>query len=592
MRYTFVIIFFMFGSVLFAQNEDIAKEYFNNGEFEKALISYQRLLEEKPNNQDYFFKIIEIHHQLEHYDIVRTLILESITKNKNPQYLVELGYNYQLVKDSINAEEYYNLAITKIEENPAYTYYVARRFETHALIDYAALAYEKGMALNPKLNYHIQLARIYGEQGAVEKMFNSYITYLDTNKSYSAFIQRSISEYITDDSSNENNIKFKRVLLKKLQTEPSILWNQLLSWLYVQQKDYDKAFTQEKAIYKREQLTLQGILDLSELTLNENQEEIAHEILDYIIENAINPETIVKAQKEKIELELKHATKSDYKAINGKYRNLLDLYGRVPETVDLQLSYANFTAFNLNKPEEAISYLKDGLTNNLNKFLQAKIKLNLGDILIFQERFNEALIYYTQIQANLKNSTISQQARFKVAKASYYKGDFDWAESQLKILKSSASQLIANDALDLKLLISDNKFEDSTQTALRQYAKADLMAYQNKTDEAIQILDKILANHKTETIVDQTLFMQAKLYEKQKNFLKAEANYQTIIANFKNDILIDDAYYALAELYINVLNNPERAKYLYEQIIFNHADSIYFVEARKKYRTLRGDAIN
>ena len=582
----------MLGSVLFAQDDDLAKEYFNNGEFEKALISYQRLLEEKPNNQDYFLKIIQIHHQLEHYDLVRTLLLEKISKNKNPQYLVELGYNHQLKNDTINAKEYYNQALTKIEENPAYTYYVARRFETHALIDYAAIAYEKGMRLNPKLNYHIQLARIYGEQGEVEKMFNSYITYLDTNKSYSSFIQRSISEYINEDGSNENNIKFKRVLLKKLQTEPNILWNQLLSWLYVQQKDYDKAFTQEKAIYKREQLSLEGILDLSELTLNENQEEIAHEILDYIIENAINPETIVKAQTDKVELELKHATKKDFNAIKVKYQNLLDLYGRVPETVDLQLSYANFTAFNLNKPEEAISFLKDGLTNNLNKFLQAKIKLKLGDILIFQERFNEALIYYTQIQANLKNSTISQQARFKVAKASYYKGDFDWAESQLKILKSSTSQLIANDALDLKLLISDNKFEDSTQTALRQYAKADLMAYQNKTVDAIQILDKILANHKTETIVDQALFMQAQLYEKQKNFLKAEANYQTIIANFKDDILIDDAYYALAELYLNILDNPDRAKYLYEQIIFNHADSIYFIEARKKYRTLRGDEIN
>ena len=582
----------MLGSVVFAQDDDLAKEYFNNGEFEKALISYQRLLEEKPNNQDYFLKIIQIHHQLEHYDLVRTLLLEKISKNKNPQYLVELGYNHQLKNDTINSKAYYNQALTKIEENPAYTYYVARRFETHALIDYAAIAYEKGMSLNPKLNYHIQLARIYGEQGEVEKMFNSYITYLDTNKSYSSFIQRSISEYITEDSSNENNIKLKRVLLKKLQTEPNILWNQLLSWLYVQQKDYDKAFTQEKAIYKREQLTLEGILDLSELTLNENQEEIAHEILDYIIENAINPETIVKAQTDKIELELKYAVKKDFNSIKVKYQNLLDLYGRVPETVDLQLSYANFTAFNLNKPEEAISFLKDGLTNNLNKFLQAKIKLKLGDVLIFQERFNEALIYYTQIQANLKNSTISQQARFKVAKASYYKGDFDWAESQLKILKSSTSQLIANDALDLKLLISDNKFEDSTQTALRQYAKADLMAYQNKTEEAIKILDEVLANHKTETIVDQALFMQAQLFEKQNKYIEAEANYQTIIANFKDDILIDDAYYALAELYLNVLNNPDRAKYLYEQIIFNHADSIYFIEARKKYRTLRGDDIN
>ena len=592
MRNSILIIIFLITSVLSAQDEVLAKEYYDNGEFEKALISYQRLLEQNPNNQDFFFKILDIHHQLENYDVVREMLNDKVSKSRNPQFLVELGYNFQLSGNQEKAKEFYNKAILAIEENPVYTYYVANRFESHALIDYAATAYEKGMALNPKLNYNIQLARIYGEQGKVENMFNAYVTYLETNKTYNAYIQRSISEYITEDGTNENNIKFKRVLLKKMQTQPSILWNQLLSWLYVQQKNYDKAFTQEKAIYKREQLSLDGILDLAALTLEANQKDIANEILDYIIEHAIAPETLISAHKDKIELELKHASKNEYKQIEEKYKALIKTYGILPETVELQLSYANFVAFNLNKPEEAISFLKEGLTNNLNRFSQAKIKLKLGDILIYQERFNEALIYYTQIQANLKNSTISQQARFRVAKASYYKGDFDWAESQLRILKSSTSQLIANDALDLKLLISDNKFEDSTQTALRQYAKADLMAFQNKTDKAIELLNEILKNHKTETIVDQALFMQAKLFEKKKEYGKAEANYQTIIANYKDDILIDDAYYYLAELYANILNNPERAQFLYEQIIFNHADSIYFVEARKKYRRLRGDEVN
>lgn len=592
MKNSILIIIFLLTSVLSAQDEVLAKEYYDNGEFEKALISYQRLLEQNPNNQDFFFKILDIHHQLENYDVVREMLNDKVSKSRNPQFLVELGYNFQLSGNQEKAKEFYNKAILAIEENPVYTYYVANRFESHALIDYAATAYEKGMALNPKLNYNIQLARIYGEQGKVEKMFNAYITYLETNNTYNAYIQRSISEYITEDGTNENNTKFKRVLLKKMQTQPSILWNQLLSWLYVQQKEYDKAFTQEKAIYKREQLSLDGILDLAALTLEANQKDLAHEILDYIIEHAIAPETLISAHKDKIELELKHASKNEYQQIEEKYKALIKTYGILPETVELQLSYANFVAFNLNKPEEAIAFLKEGLTNNLNRFSQAKIKLKLGDILIYQERFNEALIYYTQIQANLKNSTISQQARFRVAKASYYKGDFDWAESQLRILKSSTSQLIANDALDLKLLISDNKFEDSTQTALRQYAKADLMAFQNKTDKAIELLDEILKNHKTETIVDQALFMQAKLFEKKKEYEKAEANYQTIIANYKDDILIDDAYYYLAELYANILNNPERAQFLYEQIIFNHADSIYFVEARKKYRRLRGDVIN
>ena len=229
---------------------------------------------------------------------------------------------------------------------------------------------------------------------------------------------------------------------------------------------------------------------------------------------------------------------------------------------------------------------------NLSAFQQATVKLKLGDILVLQEKFNEALIYYTQIQANLKNSTISQDARFKVAKTSFYKGDFVWAETQLKILKSSTSQLIANDALDLKLLISDNKYDDSLHVGLKLYARADLMSFQNKIDEAIGLLDKVLVEHKGETIIPQALFKQAQLFEQKKQYDKAVANYQSIITDYRDGILADDAYYFLAELFNNQLAEPEKAKPLYEEIIFNHQDSIYFVEARKKFRMLRGDAIN
>jgi tetratricopeptide (TPR) repeat protein len=216
----------------------------------------------------------------------------------------------------------------------------------------------------------------------------------------------------------------------------------------------------------------------------------------------------------------------------------------------------------------------------------------LGDIYVLKEEFNTALVYYTQIQRSLKNSTISQEARFKVAKTSYYKGDFTWAESQLKILKASTSQLIANDALDLKLLISDNKYEDSLQTALKLYAKADLMSFQNKNNEAIVLLDEVLINHKTESIIPQALYLQAQLFEKKKDYLKAEENYSKILINYKEGILVDDASFALANLYLNYLSEPDKAKGLYEDIVFNHADSIFFIEARKRYRALRGDIVN
>jgi len=377
-----------------------------------------------------------------------------------------------------------------------------------------------------------------------------------------------------------------------MQSQPNVLWNQLLSWLYIQQRDYSKAFAQEKAIYLREQGSLSGILELGNVTLKENYPDISQVILTYLIDNADDIETIIEAHKKRLELQIQFAEPKVYEEINQKYHDIIITYEYSQEVIDIMISHAHFKAFYLNKSLEAITYLKKMLKMNFNDFQNARIKLELGDILVFQQKFNEALIYYSQIQANLKNSVLSQEARFRVAKTSYYKGDFKWAESQLKVLKASTSQLIANDALDLKLLISDNKYEDSTQTALKLYAKADLYAYQNKTIEAIVLLDDILENHKTETIVDQALYKQAQLYEKQKEYLKAEKNYKAIIANYKEDILADDAYFALAELYNNVLSRPIEAQGYYEQIIFNHADSIHFIEARRKFRELRGDDLN
>lgn len=593
MKFVIYICCFFLSVTAFSQNDEaLAKNYFDRGEFEKALISYQNLYQEKKNNLNYFFRIIEIHQQLEKYDLAEILLKEKINGQRDGQFLVELGYNFQLKGNQEDAEKYYNQAISQIETEPLFAYFVARRFEIHSLIDEAAIVYEKAMELRPESNFHRQLARIYGEQGKVDKMFNSYVNFIEVSPTFVHQAKRLFSEYITENGDDENNEHLRKALLRKAQLNPDIIWNQLLSWLFIQQRDYSKAFVQERAIFKRAPESLRGILDLARITIEQDEVETANTILNYVIENVMEPTIVLDAHKDLLEIGVKHALKDDYSSIDEKYKNLLELYGRNVQTTNLQLSYAKFMAFYNNKPIEAIDFLKETLKTRTSRVQEARVKLLLGDILILQEKFNEALIYYSQIQASLKNSIISQEARFRVAKASYYKGDFKWAESQLKILKSSTSQLIANDALDLKLLISDNKYDDSTQTALKLYAKADLLAFQNKTNEAITKLDVIIANHKTESIMDQALYKQARLFEELKDYTRAEANYLAIIENYREDILADDAYYRLAELYSNQLAQPEKAKEFYEKVIFDYADSIFFVEARKKYRALRGDAIN
>ncbi|WP_417195342.1 tetratricopeptide repeat protein [Bizionia sp.] len=586
----FLLCFFLFSVSMFSQEDLLAKEYSKNGEFEKALLAYQELHRNSANNNAYFLELIKMHQQLEQLDQAEALLIQQIERVKYPALYVELGYNYQLKNDLESANANYKKAISFLDENPNFAYSIGKFFENRSLLDQAITTYEKAMVLKPAMNFNIQLSRIYGEQGNVKKMFSSYLNFVDVNSSYLNTIKRAMSDFITDDSENENNLILKRLLLKKIQQEPNLLWNELLSWLFIQQKDYNKAFAQEKAIFNRQPESLERIEELAFVAMNDHDFDVSKTIFTYLAETAQNPDVKIGAHYNLLQIALK--TETDLETIENTYLELFETFGKFNQTINLQVAYAHFLAFYKHDPQAATVFLKESLKLPLSDLDEGTVKLELGDILVLQEKFNEALIYFTQIQRNLKNSTLAQEARFKVAQTSYYKGDFKWAESQLKILKSSTSQLIANDALDLMLLITDNKFEDSTQAALKLYAKADLMAFQNKPNEAIALLNTILKNYKGQSIEDQALYKQGKLYESKNQFEKAVVNYQIIIANFKDDILADDAYFALAELYENQLQDPQKAKENYEQIIFNYQDSIYFVDARKRYRVLRGDDLN
>ena len=577
-----------------AQEDFLAKQYFADGEFEKALVFYEKLIARKPNNIDYSEKLVTCYQQLERYEDAELFLLEKTQEELAfPTFFIELGYNYRLQNQPEKADEYYKKAIESLESNPNFGYSLGFRFQKYALLDEAILAYTKAMELKPSLNYGIHLARVYGEKGDIEKMFQSYLKLVYEGKSSPSRVIRYIDDYITEEPTNQNNGILRQTLLQQAQKNPDVLWNELLSWLFVQQKQYKSAFAQEKAINKRtDQTSFDRLNNLGEITRENNDIETAKTVFTYIKDKAEAPETKLNAELNLIDIDLLTTDDKKLEVIEKQFKTLIKDYGYESNTLQLQIAYANFLTFKRENPEAAIAILKKGLDLSLSRYGKAYVKMALGDILVYDQRFNEALIYFSQIQKSLKNDVIGQDARYKVAQTSFYKGDFDWALSQLKVLRGSTSQLIANDAMQLSLLISDNSLEDSTQTALKKYARADLLAYQNKTQNAIDDLDDILQNHKGEKIEDEALLKQAELLESQKKYDAARLNYQKIIEFYASDILADDAHFRLGQLYQNKLNQPEKAKPHYEKIIYNYQDSYYFPQARKNFRQLRGDLVN
>ena len=576
----------------FAQSEQLAKNYFDRGEFGKAENIYEKLLEQEPYNASFFYGLIATYQQLEKYGEAEKLLKHRVNNTANaPHFLVELGHNFELQGKNTQADQFYTEALRAIESRPNYAFSIARSFEKYSKLDRAVTAYELGMKMNPDAEYSIQLARLYGEQGDVEKMFSNYIEVLGNNPNLLPGVSRIYSQFISDDPANEANLIFRKLLLKKLQEDQNILYNNMLSWLFVQQKEYQKAFQQEKAIYRRSNQGLGSILRLTVMAQEEGQLDTALEVLDFIIAEAPNEDLRLQAHQLRLNILQETLPEEKFSEIEEAYKALFETYGNATAMLSLYIDYANFLAFKQSNIAKAREVLNVFLERDLKKNEEAALKMALADILVLDEKFNQALIYFSQVQNLVENDVVAQMARFKVAKTSYYKGDFDWATIQLDVLKSATSQLIANDAMELSLLISENSLEDSTRTALKLYARADLLAFQEKDAKAIEVLDSVLTKHKGEKIEDDALLKQAKLYEEAGQYEKAEQNYLAIIEHYKNEVLGDNAHFYLAELYAGKLDQPDKAQEFYEKIIFNYADSIYFVDARKKFRQLRGDEL-
>jgi len=591
MRKLFFFFLFILSLQLKAQEATIAYQYFRNGEFEKAAVMYKSLHEKNNYNTNYLNHLLDCYIQLEKFEAIKNTINKQLQSYPNQKYLyVDLGYSYQLQHQQEKANTFYNKAIKTVETAPNLGYIIGRSFKENNLLDYALTAYKKAMQLNKNTNYNYQIAEIYGEKGDVKSMFTTYLNLIELHENYLPSVKNYIGKFITDNSEDKYNIMFKNLILKRLQNNPKKSWNQLLSWLYIQQKDYGKAFIQEKALFKRNVSNLNNLKTLGEISFDNKDYINATTCFNYILENTKDVPTILNAKLFLLEIALK--TKITNDKIETQFQNLFTEFGVSSKTIAIQVVYAHFLAFNKNETNKAISILKKAITLANNKFQKGSIKIKLADILVFTNKFNTALIYYTQVQQDLKNHPIAQTARFKIAQTSYFKGDFKWAQNQLKVLKNATSQLIANDALALNLLITDNAVKDSLRLALKTYAKADLLAYQNQNFKAIDTLQTVLNKYKGHPIEDEALFKQASLFIKTNQLKEAEDNYLKIIHLNKEDILADDAVYNLAELYENQLKIPSKAKEYYKKIIFEYPSSIFLVDARKKYRKLRGDTIN
>ncbi len=588
-KFLLIISLFYFGKTFGQNNAALADRYFQQGAYEKATQLYEILQKNNPYNTKYLKRLITCFQEVNNYEKAENFLENKLLDNPDLLFLyVEIGYNFDRQQKKELAKKAYSAALTAIDTKPNLGGLIGKMFQENNLLDYAIEAYSKTMSLNKNARYEFQIGQIYGEKGQFEKMFDYYMDLINENTNNLKGIQRFISRYITEDPFDKNNIALKRSLLRKSISNPKNVWNELLSWLFAKQKEYNKAFVQEKALFKRDPAYLEAIFELGKIAFEGADLATAKRCFIFFLEHSVFIEDRLSAEL----YLLKIAVKNKDKDCELMFYKTLDGYGVNRNTIEIQIAFAKYLAFQKSNPQKAIDVLQSALSLSQSKFQKATIKLLLGDIFVFTNRFNKALLYFSQVQTQLKNHPLSQEARFKVAQTSYFKGDFSWAKSQLKVLKGSASQLIANDAVQLFLIISDNEPKDSIPSGLKEFAKADLLAYQYKNSEAIAVYNELLKTYSGQNIEDDALFNLAKIHLREAQYEKGIAALLKLISIDPNSIFVDDSYYLLAETYKNFIKDSKKASEYYQKIIFEKRSSIYLVDARKKFRELRGEILN
>jgi len=502
---------------------------------------------------------------------------------------------------------------------------LANAFMVRRENDFAVRTYMKGrQLLSPGYTFGFELALLYETQGIYDKMVNEYLNLLETNPELQNQVQDRLQNSLNNDPDGQKSELVRIAILKKVQKAPNdVMLSELMLWFSIQLKDFEAAFIQAKALDRRLNENGSRVFALGRLCVTNNNFSTAIEAYSYVIQKSNDIPLVIQSKVEILRAEYEQVTgnypvsQADLKKLEEKYHKTLAEAGRNPLIFPLMRNLAHIQAFYLNNTDSAITLLEEliSLTSG-DRALQAESKLELADIYLFTGDPWEATLLYSQVDKAFKNDPMGHEARFRNARLSFYIGEFEWARAQLDVLKAATSKLIANDAMALSLLIGDNIDMDSSTVQLGTYARADLLLYRNKPDEALALLDSLLTAFTGHMITDDALMKKAEIQIKKGNFTEAETLFRTVVTDHGDGILGDDALFRLALLYdqpekglseisayssaelffMNIRDqqskDKEKAMAAYQELLVKYPGSLFTVDARKRFRALRGDQVN
>jgi tetratricopeptide (TPR) repeat protein len=596
-RKIILFIFLFFPLLPFSQVGliQLANEYFADGQYFKAKSIYEEIAKDPKKSEIIYPNYIVCLYHLNELKDAEKIIKRMI--KLYPEYVL---YKIDLIEclekqgKKDEAKKYEERVVNEIIRNSSSISLAASYLLSKGNDHVAEKIYLKSRKFYSNENlYAYELAEIYKNRGEKQKFFHEILKLIDSEDFEK--IRNQLQNLL--ESEKDYQI-LETALIDRVQLNPeNKSYVELLIWLYIQQKNFTAAFTQAKALDKRFKLQGYKVFELLQIAYENESYNDVIKIYTYL--NHEYPKSPIATQskflaiksREKLIFDNYPINKQDIGALLNDYKSLLK-ENYPSQGYEIQRNIASLYAFYLDQKDSAIALLSDIIKSNVQHESQMA-KLLLADVyLLYGEPWESALLCM-QVEKEKKDDLLGYEAKFKSAKLFFYNNEFELALEQLNILKQATSREIANDAMQLSLVISSSLNEDSNTELLAEYAKLYLYMYLKKYEKAFEIFQKIEKElDRNNTLKQECMWIKYRICYLVKNYDEAKECLEVIERNFTEYYLYaDDALFELGKLYERVYNNRNKALEYYQKLINQYPGSVYVVEARKKIRILRGDKI-
>jgi tetratricopeptide (TPR) repeat protein len=591
---------FLFSILSFAKAQDLelANAYYKQGEYDKAVEIFKKLSTNKTQALQIHNFYLNALYKLKDYEQAEKFLKNQI---KNFDNVISFKADYvQLLEITNNPElasKEYEKLIEAALKSDNYTNELQNYFYKANKIDKAVDLLIKSREKSKDPNKHdTQLARAYLYLGKKQKMLEEVFKYGLRSKNYN-YVQATIQDNIREEEEIET---LERMLYAAIQENSNeTFFNEILVWHFIQKADYSRAFIQARALDKRLKLEGSKIFEIAGQSYSSKDYKNAVKMYQYIMNEYPDGDFYPYARRWLIQSK-EELVKNSFPINNEDILDLINQYdlliqdlGLNPKTLDAMRNQALLYAFYLNDIDKAILILEKAISVSGNNFkFRDQCKLDLGDIYILKNEPWESTLLYMQVEKSQKEDNLGEIAKLKNAKLQYYTGQFDLSRDILDILKKATTREISNDALQLSLLIQDNTGLDTSEVAMKDFSRIDLLIFQNKYEESIVELSKLFQIYKSHSLADEILWSRANMLLKVNKVEEASADLNNILENYKFDILADDALFLLAKITDEKYNDKPKAMELYKKLLVDYPGSIFGAQARLKFRELRGDFVN